>query len=176
MKNKLAILLTGSLLVASAVVLVPARAEDKVNFYCGKSYDPLSKAKIPTTLVSVPGRQEPIALIRWKSEYFAKYTPQQRCNIISPKFQTAYSTGQLKYIAMGQHRRTGQGIVCGLGSKNDTCEDDTNMLFTLKPYTNGQLVLSQLVGIVEGDSNNPIYQNSGGQEILDLRALFKSGR
>jgi Circadian oscillating protein COP23 len=171
MKNLLAIV--GGLLVAQVAMLAPVMAEPGVSFYCGQSDDPIGKKNLPTTLVMVPGREKPLALIRWKSEYFVKYTPQERCGIVSPKFQAAYNARRLNYLATGQHKKTGQSIVCGLASEDESCEDDSNLLFTLKPYSSRDLVLRQLLGIFRGDSNNPIYQNSGDREIVDLRALLK---
>ncbi len=174
MNKQLAILFASGLLAANAVTVAPVRAEGGASFYCGQSYDVTSKTNVPTTLVNVPGREEPIALIRWKSEYFTKWTPQQRCTIISPKFQTAYTTGQLNYLAVGKNRKTGQGMVCALATAEENCESDANMLFTLKPYSDSKLVLSQLMGIVTGESNNPLYQSSSGKEVVDIRILLKS--
>jgi Circadian oscillating protein COP23 len=174
MNKQLAILLASSLLATNAVTLAPVKAEAGANFYCGQSYDVTSKTNVPTTLVNIPGREEPIALIRWKSEYFAKWTPQERCAIISPKFQTAYTTGQLNYLAVGKSRKTGQGMLCALATAEESCENDANMLFTLKPYSDSKLVLSQLTGIVMGESNNPLYQSSGGKQVVDMRVLLKA--
>ena len=178
MKHQLTILVTSGLLAASAVFLPPAPAQEatepSANFYCGQSYDPTSKTNVPTTLVAISGRSEPLALITWKSEYFAEYTPQVRCDKISPKFQAAYTGGKMNYLVTGTHRKTGQAIICGIGVDTETCENDTNLLFTLKPYSNGKLVLGQLMGILTGDSNNPIYQSSGGTEKIDMRALLKA--
>jgi Circadian oscillating protein COP23 len=174
MNKQLAILFAGGLLAASAVNLAPVKAEDGANFYCGQSYDVTSKTNVPTTLVKVSGRQEPIALVRWKSEHFVKWTPQQRCETVSPKFQTAYTTGQMNYLAVGKSRKNGQGMICALATAEENCENDSNMLFTLKPYSDSKLVLSQLMGIVTGESNDPIYQSGGGNAVVDLRTLLKS--
>ena len=178
MKNKLAALVTTGLLAVTAIYLPPTTAQEatepSANFYCGQSYDPTSKTNVPTTLVAIPGREEPLALITWKSEYFAEYTPQERCNKISPKFQAAYTGGKLNYLISGTSRKTGQAIICGVETEAEVCENDANMLFTLKPYSNGTLVLSQLMGILTGDSNNPIYQSSGRTEKVNLRALLKA--
>jgi hypothetical protein len=175
MKNQLTILLAGGLLLSNVVAMAPARAEDGVRFYCGQSYDPTSKKNIPTTLVSVPGRKDPLALIRWKSEYFPQFAPQERCNIVSPKFQKAYNAGNLNFLAAGKHRKNGLGIICGLATPEDSCNNDTNMLFTLKPYASSESVLRQLTGIVSGEINEPIVQSSSG-ELVDLRPLFKAKR
>jgi hypothetical protein len=175
MRNRFAIVAT-CVLTANAIVPPPAIAQADVKFYCGQSYNPLSKTHIPTTLVAVPGREKPVGLIQWKSEYFSQYTPQKRCEMVSPKFQAAYTAGKLSYFATGKHRKTGQNIVCGLASAEETCEDDSNLLFTLKPYSSGKLVLSQLMGIREGKGGGPIPQSSGEREVVDVQAFLNSSK
>ena len=176
MNKQLAILLTG--LLAHGVVLAPAPApaqtQTEIKFYCGKSYDPLSKKDIPTTLVSSPNREKPSVLVIWKSEYFPKYAPQQRCDLVSPKFQAAYVAGRLEYLVTGTHKGTGSQIVCGVANQDESCDSNANMLFTLKPYSDGAAVLKQLVGSTEGEAGPNLYQSSGNREVFSLRALLKA--
>jgi Circadian oscillating protein COP23 len=176
MKKLLAILFAGGLLGANAVTIAPVKAQTGATFYCGSSYDPTSKTNIPTTLIAVSGREEPLALIRWKSEYFPKFTPKERCATISKKFQVAYQAGKLNFLSTGKHKKTGQGIVCALTNAEDSCDSSANMLFTLKPYSSSKLVLSQLTGIVTGESNNPLYQSSGEREVVNMQVLLKSAK
>lgn len=176
MKKQLAILVTG-ILAAHAVVLAPALAQEQDQiegkFYCGKSYDPLSKQNIPTTLLSISTREKPLAVIIWKSEFFPKYTPQKRCNLVSPKFQAAYTAGKLEYLVTGKHKATGAQIVCGVSNKDESCNSDVNLLFTLKPYTDGTSVLKQLVGNIQsGEAGPNLYQSSADREVVSLRALI----
>jgi hypothetical protein len=178
MKKQLAILVTG-LLAAHTIVLAPAQAQEQTQtegkFYCGKSYDPLSKQNIPTTLLSSSNREKPLAVIIWKSEYFPKYTPQKRCDLVSPKFQAAYTAGKLEYLVTGTHKATGSQIVCGVANQDESCDSDTNMLFTLKSYTDGTSVLRQLVGNIQsGEAGPNIYQSSGNREVFNLRAFLKA--
>jgi Circadian oscillating protein COP23 len=178
MNKQLTILVTG-LLATHSVVLAPALAQeqDQVEgkFYCGKSYDPLSKKNIPTTLVSSPNREKPSVVIIWKSEYFPKYAPQQRCNLVSPKFQAAYTAGKLEYLVTGNDKKTGSQIVCGVMNQNESCDGDPNMLFTLKPHTDGASVLKQLVGNMEsGEAGPNIYQSSGNREVFNLKAFLRA--
>jgi hypothetical protein len=58
-------------------------------FYCGTFKDPSSKMDLPATLAKVAGVKEDRVVIVWKSERFPEYTPQRRCEIVSPKFQAA---------------------------------------------------------------------------------------
>lgn len=178
MKKQLTILVTG-ILAAHAVVLAPvlAQEQDQIEgkFYCGKSYDPLSKQNIPTTLLSISTREKPLAVIIWKSEYFPKYTPQKRCNLVSPKFQAAYTAGKLEYLVTGKHKATGAQIVCGVANQNESCNSDVNLLFTLKPYSDGASVLNQLTGSIQsGEATVGLTQSSGRREVVSLRALIKA--
>jgi Circadian oscillating protein COP23 len=174
MKNLLAIFFTGILSV-NAIAIAPATAQTQTQpegkFYCGQSYDPSSKTDIPTTLMSSPNRETPLAVIRWKSEYFGKkFTPQQRCEIVSPKFQAAYTSGRLVYLVTGEHQKNQEQIVCAVESENERCEDDSNMVFTLKPYADGKTVLQALLENIEGfgggADSTVIYQNSKLQRYV----------
>jgi Circadian oscillating protein COP23 len=178
MKKQLTILVTG-ILAAHAIVLAPvlAQEQDQIDgkFYCGKSYDPLSKQNIPTTLLSSSNRAKPLAVIIWKSPYFPKHTPQKRCDLVSPKFQTAYTAGKLEYLVTGTHKATGAQIVCGVANQNESCNSDVNMLFTLKPYSNSTSVLNQLTGNIQsGEAAPGIVQGSGNREVVSLRALIEA--
>jgi Circadian oscillating protein COP23 len=175
MNKQIAILATG-LLAATAVILPPVIAQTEPTFYCGSSYDTTSKRNVPTTLIAMPGRENPLALIRWKSEYFPKNTPKERCGKVSKKFQVAYTAGKLNFLAAGKDRKTGQPVVCALKSESEQCTGGSNLLFTLKPYGSSQLVLKQLTGIVTGEGNNPLYQSSEEGEVINMQILLKSAR
>jgi Circadian oscillating protein COP23 len=177
MNKQLAFWLVGGLLLVNELTLKPVVAQfqqqsQQVGFYCGQSYDPLSRSNLPTTLVAVPGRSQPLALIRWKSEYFSGFSPQKRCAVVTPKFQAAYGAGKLRYLSTGKHERTGQGIICGLANRDDVCEKDADLLFTLKPYVSSETALMQLVGILTGSSNDPIHQSSNEQVVVDLQGIL----
>ena len=180
MNKQLAILFTG-ILAAHAIALVPVIAQTppqtEGKFYCGSSYDPLSKKNIPTTLKSHPKREEPLTIILWKSEYFGeKYSPQQRCNIVSPKFQAAYTAGNLEYMVADKDPKSGQPIVCATKTAAESC-NSSNMLFTLKPYTDDKTVRLQLMEIIETSvAASGIYQSSSGRTVVKLPASFKSGK
>lgn len=178
MKKQLTILVTG-ILAAHAVVLAPALAQEQDQiegkFYCGKSYDPLSKKNIPTTLLSSSNREKPLAVIIWKSERFPEYAPQKRCDLVSPKFQAAYTAGKLEYLVTGKHKKTKDRIVCGVSDKDESCNSNVNLLFTLKPHTDSTSVLKDLVGNIQnGEAGPNLYQSSGDREVVNLRALIKA--
>jgi hypothetical protein len=92
--------------------------------------------------------------------------------VVTPKFQAAYGAGKLRYLSTGKHERTGQGIICGLANRDDVCEKDADLLFTLKPYVSSETALMQLVGILTGSSNDPIHQSSNEQVVVDLQGIL----
>ena len=176
MNKQITMLLAAGLLAATAIVLPAVNAQTKPKFYCGSSYDPNNNTNVPTTLIAVPGRKKPFGLIIWKSEYFAKDTPRERCATVSKKIQVAYTAGKLKFLVAGEDKTTGQTVVCGLKSQSEQCPDGSNLLFTLEPYSSNKLVLKKLTGIIEGEGNNPLYQSSEDREVINMQLLLKSAQ
>lgn len=180
MKNLLlnALLMTGWGIVAigaaSAQTPAPTNAASEATttrIYCGQSYDPSSKQNLPTTLVLAPGQTEPIALIVWKSEFFGRnYTPQKRCEVVSPKFQAAFQAGRI-YLSPGVDTATGQGIVCSSASANDAC-DKSNMLFTLKSYQKAQETIARLASLASGATNVIPVESSGGRQVVNVKQIL----
>ena len=143
----------------------------KVTFFCRDVHDPASGTKIPATLVWIPQRQGNIRIIGWKSEFFSKFgwSPQERCEAVTPKFQQFYDAEQLKYLTTGYSN--GYPIVCALAEKNDIC-DSSRQLFTMKPHDNPKQVLYQLMDILKGKTADMLLQNSGGETIVPVLELF----
>lgn len=142
-----------------------------IRVYCGRAADPSSKSDLPATLVSIAGKDEPTVLVIWKSEAFKKFTPQQRCETVSPKFQAAFQAGRFN-ITSGQDTATGQGIICAVADEKATCDRST-MLFTLKSYNSANLTVEELAGSVQGSTGTVLYQSSGGNRVVDVRALLR---
>ena len=146
---------------------IVAQASPKVEFYCGKAADRSSKSDLPATVAKVSGATEELVLIIWKSEAF-KTTPQQRCETVSPKFQTALQQGR-NYVTSGIDKESGMGMICAMSNVEQPC-DRTNMLFTLKTYQDAGNTIEELISVLGGGAGGPIYQ-SGGNRIVDLRNL-----
>jgi Circadian oscillating protein COP23 len=160
--------LFSSLFLTSIAVGAPQRLI--VKFYCGQSFDASSNKILPTTLIATSARSEPVALIQWKSTAFSQYTPQNRCAIVSPKLQRAWSNQQLNYLMAGTSARTGQGLICG-SSKKSKC-GDSNMLFTLRTKSEAREIIDRIKGIQWGKSNNPIPQSTGDEHV-ELQKIVK---
>jgi Circadian oscillating protein COP23 len=164
-------IVTGSCLatalpVAASPQLIAENSTPTVQFYCGKATDLSSRSTLPATVVKVSGYEEEPVLIIWKSEAFGKFTPQQRCETVSPKIQAALQQGRY-LIGSGIDKETGLGIVCAVANAEQTC-DRNNMLFTLKSYQNAENAVEEIISLIKGDTGKPSYQSSGKQ-MPDLR-------
>ncbi len=165
---------------AIAATFAPASAQivaqkplPEVKIYCGQALDPSSKSSLPATLASVTGQGEPKTLIIWKSEAFQQFSPQRRCETVSPKFQEAYQSRRYNLIA-AKNSKTGIGIICAVANPEENC-DPTKMLFTLKSYQSASNTIEQLAYTLSGRVNSPIYESSNsGKSVANLRDLLGS--
>ena len=145
---------------------IVAQASPTVQFYCGKAADPSSKSNLPATVAKVAGSEEELVLIIWKSEAF-KSTPQQRCEIVSPKFQASLQQGR-HYITAGIDKKSGMGMICAMSDVEQPC-DRTNMLFTLKSYQDAGNTIEELSSVLGGGAGSSITYQSSGNRVVDLR-------
>lgn len=179
MKNILASTLIAAGLATTALTaaLSPTIAQTEagdatgLRIYCGQAADPSSNQNLPATLATTDGKEEPVVLMIWKSEAFKNFSPQKRCETVSPKFHAAIQANRYN-ITSGQDPATGQGLVCAVAGKDDACDMST-MLFTLKSYKSADAVPEQLSNILNNKTSQPIYQSSGGKYVANLRALLK---
>ncbi len=146
---------------------------NKVTFFCREKFDTASGEKIPATIAWIPERKGHVYLIGWKSEYFNKggWTPQKRCQEVTPKFQAAYEKGHLNYLYNGKSEK-GYPIICGLANQGESCNSN-NQLFTVKSGSNPEQVLQGLINSLEGKTSEPILQSSGEQIYIDVQNIFK---
>jgi Circadian oscillating protein COP23 len=136
----------------------PALGTSNTIFYCG-----LSPQGVPTTYAKTPHREVP--LIRWVSTYFKNYTPTQRCQEVSGRFQSTYRNGSLKYITVGIQNQ--QTIVC-TSSNGHGCDQ---LLFTLKPGTNPAQVIQHLNNLRVGYASTQPLEESTSPEPLIAAAI-----
>lgn len=138
-------------LSATANITHPSYAQSK-KFDCGMS------SNGPATLVRTSRGNIPI--IRWVNNAFPPpWTPQQRCEEISARFQRFYNNGTLKFLRGGRLR--GQPVLCVASYKGGPCLPN-GVLVTLKPGTDPQLTLARLSDFRAGGSGRPI-QLSGSR-------------
>lgn len=145
---------------------------NKVTFLCQSMFDAASGERIPATVAWVPERKGHVYFIGWKSEYFNKggWTPVERCQKVTQKFQEFYEQGRLDFLSSGKSK--GHSIICGLANQGETC-NASNQLFTLKTGSKAEDVIQRLMDIFEGKSGEILLQNSGEQFYIPVQNLFK---
>lgn len=139
----------------------PAAAQS-VTFFCG------SDGVNPVTYAGTARGNVPI--VRWQSHYFSGsgYTPQQRCQEVSGRFQTYYNNGTLNYITTGI--MNSQPVVCTSSTNGGGC---SGLLFTLRPNDNASQVVQQLFNVRAGAAG-PINQ-SASRVYVDINDLLTNG-
>jgi hypothetical protein len=147
--------LSASIFVYLATNAVSARANTtEGKFYCGRS-----SKNIPTTMAKTS--RGPVPVIHWVSTLGESFTPENRCKIVSEKFQQFYTDGTLNYLTTGTVNQL--PVICAAKSENGPC---TGVLFTLKPNSDPGQTLKRLLsirdrapGAVLNESDARIYVN-----------------
>jgi hypothetical protein len=127
-----------------------------------------------------PGGQ-PIPLIIWtaaSSKYFGKkFTPQDRCQIVTPKLNQAVaeSGGRLKDVVLMTGRINKNTVICVVSAKDTGCSD-RNTLFTLNPKnaTRANEVLAQIMKISREGSAGGVIRETEGRVQIKLNDLLKN--
>ncbi|WP_017715932.1 COP23 domain-containing protein [Kamptonema formosum] len=137
-------------------------AQQRNTFYCG-TWD-----KAPTTLIRTSRGNVPV--ISWTSNFFPPpLTPQQRCEIVSQRFQEFYNQNKLKYIITGKMK--GQPVVCVANRKDGDC---AGLLFTLKPGSDPQLTLKRLLSDRALAAGNALNESTGEQLYINMEEFMKT--
>lgn len=141
---------------------------DKVTFFCRESFDKASGERIPVTVAWVPERKGHVYFIGWKSEYFNQggWTPAERCQKVTQKFQEFYEQGRLNHLTSG--KSNGYPIICGVINQGEICNAN-NQLFTVKSGSKPEEVIQRLMDISEGKSAEPLLQSSGEQLYIPVQ-------
>jgi len=147
MKN-LTKLFTGMAITFSLSVIAtqPSMAETN-KFFCG-----IHNGK-QATLVNTPRGNVP--LIYWVSGDFAAsgWTDEKRCQEVSQRFEEHHINGTLKYIRTGTIKNN--PVLCIASSEGGTCPEK-NLIVTLKPGTNAETVLQELVSVRDRVAGKPL--------------------
>lgn len=119
-------------------------------YYCDRASD-----GTPTLFGATPSGI-PLALIRWKSDFFtgAGYSPEKRCEIVSAKFEKYRLEGILNYITTG--KENGQRVICVSSEYGGRCQ---GTLWTLKKDDDASDLLHQLFQVGHL-SRTPLDQSS----------------
>jgi Circadian oscillating protein COP23 len=165
------------LLVAATITLIglisaipPTTAQTQVQFTCNQSYDQQSDRRFPTTFAWTSKGKT--AVIRWVKN-LGGYSPQDRCQDVSPRFQEAYDNGTLNLITNGKVK--GQPVICTAKEYDAACE---TVLMTLRPKEDSLKILNNLKDIFEGSRQvGPIKNSSGIPQIyyqIDIEEFFRN--
>lgn len=116
----------------------------------------MTSSGIPATMFNTSKGWSP--LILWETKEFGEvFTPKNRCDIVTQRFQSAYEKGQYN-LTVGQ--KNGSNIICAAVRPGSSCED---MLLTLKSGMNPEYELKNLSWRFDGLSSSvmlnarPIY-------------------
>jgi hypothetical protein len=138
-----------------------------------------STNNIPTTIVEKGTKDTPdyqrAVLISWKTrELGGNFTPKQRCNVVSGRFQAAIQAngGNFKGLLLTNGPVNGRMVICALRPGEEECTAE-NLLFTLKKENANKAgsILGRLLNISVTGSGSAIEENSGQQIKVDLGAL-----
>ena len=147
-------------------------ANTDTEFICAESFDRDSGGSLPTTFAWTPRGK--IAVIRWETEYFSasSYTPVQRCQAVSPRFQKAYENNNLGIITNGQMNN--QPVICTAKEPGGVC---ANLLMTLRPEDNSLKILDQFRQIFNGEQVGPVKHNASTPQVyykIDIENFLRN--
>jgi Circadian oscillating protein COP23 len=150
----------------------PSLARDKtdnVQFFCGRIAR--SGTIVPTTQAISSGTSEPVSLIFWKYTPPKGMTNQQRCEIVSKRFQLAWDRGTFDKLMVGIDKKTGLGLVCAVPYTETQCTR-SHLLFTLSTGSDAEEIRDRLRNTLSGPSKgSPLSQSSDENEI-DMQSLI----
>lgn len=119
------------------------------------------------TVAEKNGRQSPI--ITWSTNYFGdQYTPQTRCQMVSPKLNNAVAANGGTFKGMRFYSGTVNGVlvICILGVGQSDCNSG-NMLFTLKPENRPRVaqIVQELTNFGVSGSSSIVEESGEGIEV-----------
>jgi hypothetical protein len=131
-----------------------------VQFMCGMAYDQQTDRRLPTTYAWSPRGK--LVVVRWETNFFSNsgFTPQKRCEVVSPKFDQAYRNGSLKYLTTGVEK--GQSIICSANKLDGDC---VTTLMTLRPEDKPAVLLQELSETLQGRPSGGTRNNSGEKQV-----------
>ena len=163
--NLLATGLLGTLAVISLsnLSIEQVRANSEVQFVCADSFDSESGNSLPTTFAWTPKGK--IAIIRWESEDFLNsgFSPQKRCDEVSPRFQEAYDNNSFGMITNGTMNNS--SVICTTDEYGGDCQ---TLLMTLRPEDDSLKVLNNFRQILNGNQVGAIKQSSQAYYEVDI--------
>ena len=157
-----ALALTALTFTLSAPPASSQNIPNQVSFVC-RSITSRSGGRrtVPATVAFIPEAKQHRRIIAWESDSFPNtgWTPRKRCELISQKFQEFYNQDRLRHMTHG--RINGSGVICA-PKFGGTCNTE-NQLFTVKPGSDPEKVLDELIEIAKGQSA-PVWQTADNNQ------------
>ncbi|WP_041740538.1 COP23 domain-containing protein [Calothrix sp. PCC 6303] len=166
---------TGLLVVATITVIglisaiPPSTAQSQVKFICNQSYELQSDRRFPTTFAWTSRGKT--AVIRWVKN-LGGYSPQDRCQDVSSRFQQAFDNKTLNLITNGKVK--GKPVICTAKEYGGACE---TVLMTLRPEENSLRILNELKDILDARQVGPIKHSSGIPQVyyqIDIEEFLRN--
>ncbi|OCR01067.1 hypothetical protein BCD67_16970 [Oscillatoriales cyanobacterium USR001] len=161
---------------ATAMTILPqssiAQSANQLTFFCGTS------SGRPATMVRNNRKKTAEVIISWTDNSFPPpWTPQERCEKVSARFQQFYDQKTLEYLKAG--KLNGQNVLCVATTIGGPCLPN-GVLVTLKPDTDPQRTMQRLRNSqgradgrpveLSGGNDGIVYKN--GEAYLDMRQFF----
>jgi Circadian oscillating protein COP23 len=172
MKAKNSIII-GAIIYTHLAILIatsPSLSQpQKVAFYCGRTTDGNLD---PATIVGTKGRKgdEHRVIVVWRQRV-GNMTPEQRCELVSKRFQLAWEKGNFNHLVPGMDRKSGRGLICAVSKSNSICDTD-KMLFSVNSQQDAREIVTGLYDSIRR-TGNPTYQSSSNESI-DMQELIDS--
>lgn len=148
------------------------QASEDVRFICAAGFDKQTNRRFPTTYALTQGKKRTI--IRWKHNWFnnSARSPQQRCQEVSSRFQTAHNNGSLKFIT--NSRINGQPVICTAHRNGGACN---TTLLTLRPSDDSLLILTTLKDALRGRGSPPLERSFVSRQVyyqIDIEKFLQT--
>ncbi|MEY2857169.1 MAG: hypothetical protein RLZZ74_1481 [Cyanobacteriota bacterium] len=135
-----------------------AKAQEQVKFVCAPSFDQQTNQQLPTTFAWTSRGK--IAIVRWETTAFKNYSPQTRCEKVSPRFQEAYENGGINFLMNGQMNQ--QPVICTAQESGGECD---TLLMTLRKNDNPIPILTQLQEVLNGRQVGAVRHSSNVPQL-----------
>ena len=172
--NLLTKILAGCGLIASAIAATSNPSYAQQRFVCNEQ-------QISTTVQTERGT---IPLIQWTNNSFPPpYTPTQRCQIVSQRFQQFDDNGTLKYIKADEINNL--PVLCVAAYKGGSCLPN-GLLVTFSPGTDANQALLRLldrrvwaaegaVQFCDGCEDDKIISEVDGETYVNMESFLNWG-
>ena len=97
-------------------------------------------------------------------------TNQQRCEMVSKRFQLAWDRGTFDKLIVGIDKKTGLGLICAVPYTEKQCTR-SHLLFTLSAGSDAEEIRDRLRNTLSGPEKGKPQAQSSGENEIDMRLL-----